>query len=176
MINSEELLFVVDENNNPLTPLPRHIVHSGGHWHRVIHVWTIDGNGNLLCNKRSINKDQSPGNWAAGVGGHILAGEDPVHTAVSEFYEELGIKISENDLQFYKICKNVNNKEFQYVYYILWDGSIDELKLEKEEIDEVRWFDIHDVEDNISDKKITNWSKAPIYFHEIIPKLLSIKN
>lgn len=34
MINKDELLFVVDENNNPVEPKPRKKVHTKGYWHR----------------------------------------------------------------------------------------------------------------------------------------------
>ncbi len=65
MINNKELLFVVDENNQPQQPLPRNVVHKNSLWHRTAAVWVINRNGKILCQKRSLKKDVKPGMWEA---------------------------------------------------------------------------------------------------------------
>jgi len=95
MINSEELLYVVDENNHFLGPQIRSIAHQNRLWHRTTGIWVINNKGQILCQKRSFKKDIKPGFWEAFFGGHLAPGEDYLHNAVQESSEELGITISE---------------------------------------------------------------------------------
>src|SRR5581483_7577210 len=102
MINPQELLTVVDEHDNPLTPLPRKEVHAKGLWHRTAGIWVVNTNGQILCQKRSLKKDVHPGLWEAFFGGHVLSGVEYLDSAAREMEEELGIKIDKKNLHFYK--------------------------------------------------------------------------
>lgn len=74
MINSEELLFCVDDNNNPIEPLPRKFVHANSVWHRVSHIYVVNTqNKQILCQQRSLKKDALPGIQEAYFGGHVLS-------------------------------------------------------------------------------------------------------
>lgn len=142
MINKNELLFVVDENNNPIEPKPRDEVHKKGLWHRTSHVWILNSQRQILCQKRSLLKDSSPGKWESFFGGHVAQGEKYEDNALRELQEELGIIVSEQNLHLFKINKYDHKKEFQGIYYLEWNGDIKTLQLEKEEIDQVKWFTI----------------------------------
>jgi isopentenyldiphosphate isomerase len=145
MINKDELLFVVDENNNPVKPLPRKEVHQKGIWHRTSHVWVLNSQGQILCQKRSLLKDSSPGKWEPFFGGHVEPGEEYVDNAFRELQEELGILVSKNDFHLFKINKYERKKEFQGIHFLQWNGEIKDLKLEKEEIEKVKWFNIDEL-------------------------------
>jgi 8-oxo-dGTP diphosphatase len=157
MIDNHELLFVVDDENNPLTPLPRNIVHTEGHWHRTSHIWIINDKKEILCQKRSLLKDSNPGFWEPFFGGHMGPKSDYASNALAELDEELGIKVDKNNLQSFTVYKSYKGKEFQGVFYILWNGSIQELRLEIEEIDEVAWRSLSELE-QIVDAKTKGWS------------------
>ncbi|MEX2028301.1 MAG: NUDIX domain-containing protein, partial [Candidatus Curtissbacteria bacterium] len=86
MINSQELIFMVDENNNPVSPLAREIAHGQGLWHRSCDIWVVNSKGEILCQRRSMKKDVKPGLWESYFGGHVLAGEDYLDSAVKETY------------------------------------------------------------------------------------------
>ncbi|MBA3724346.1 MAG: NUDIX domain-containing protein [Candidatus Levybacteria bacterium] len=157
MINTSELLFVVDENNQPLTPLPRNVVHSEGHWHRTSHIWVFNSEGQILCQKRSKNKDTNPGFWESFFGGHMPPDSSYADDAQSELSEEIGLQVEKESIFQYIVYKSESSKEFQGVHYIYWNGSLDDLVLEREEIDSVQWFDRVQIEDIIT-KKTANWS------------------
>ncbi len=142
MINKDELLFVVDENNQPLAPKPRKIVHGKRMWHRTSGVWIINSKKEILCQRRSLKKDQNPGFWEAFFGGHLAPGEDYLDNACSEVSEELGIKVYKKDFKFYNVFKSNKPKhaEFQGVFALFSNAT--KFKLEEDEIDEVKWLGI----------------------------------
>lgn len=159
MINKDELLFTVNQFNQPVTPLPRLEVHEKKLWHRTTHVWIINNDNQILCQQRSQLKDTSPGKWEAHFGGHILANEHEEHNAINELYEELGLRITKEDLHFFQIypSKNKLTKHFEYIFNIFWDGERSNLKLEQEEVETVRWFSIEKLVEIFLVKKDTDW-------------------
>lgn len=146
MIDPSELLFVVDENNKPLDPLPRDFVQENKIWHRCSHIWIINKNNQILCQKRSALKDKNPGKWEAHFGGHMGPGESYEENAQKELNEELGIKCTTDELHFFEIYKNAHAYEFQAIYYLLWDGDLASLQLEQAEVSEVVWKSIEELE------------------------------
>ncbi len=159
MINSDEMLFVVDENNNPTQPQPRGLVHKTGLWHRTVHIWITDNRGHLLCNKRSSKKDQSASVWAGGIGGHTLSSANSFDTALSEIKEEMGVVIDPKNISEIMTFKNSKVMEFQTIYIMIWTGDIYSLKAEADEIEQFRWFDIRYIYDAIQDQNNHEWVK-----------------
>jgi isopentenyldiphosphate isomerase len=71
--------------------------------------------------------------------------------------EEIGLKVKREDLQFFNIRKfksangNIKNNEFFYVFFLKFDGDIKKLKLQKEEVQEIRFFPIKKLEEELRD-------------------------
>ena len=170
MIIKKELLFTVDESNNPIEPMPRDIVHGNSIWHRTNQIWIINDKKQILCQKRSLLKDMNPGKWEALFGGHIKAGQDYVDNALDELREELGLVVEKNDLHFFTIHKSFEHKEFEGIYYLKWNGNLNDLHLETEEVDQVKWFEIKELLEVIVNKKSENWSKFG-YEEELLTEL-----
>ena len=88
-----------------------------------------------------------PNTWDVTAGGHVLAGEFGFQSILRECEEELGIKLNKNDITFIgagistNIKGNIVNNHFNE-YYVA-NKEIDEtkLKLQEEEVAEVRWID-----------------------------------
>ncbi|MBI4654705.1 MAG: NUDIX domain-containing protein [Nitrospirae bacterium] len=145
----EELLEVVNENGEVITTLPRPKIHGNPSLiHRVVHVLVFNKSGNLLLQKRSINKDVAPGKWDTSVGGHINHGESILSALRRETEEELGIKITDEinlyELKFLYsyIHSNPYETELVYAYSFVYEGDI---HFAKEEIDEVRPWSIQEI-------------------------------
>lgn len=156
MINPGELLFVVDENNNPIESKTRKDTHADEAWHRISYVWIINSKGMILCQKRSRLKDADPGKWEAHFGGHVAYGDEYIEAALKETREELGLERKKEELNLFKIVKYFRDKEFQAIYYTKWDGEINELTLEKEEVEEIKWVSIPEIEAKYKQKDL-NW-------------------
>ena len=154
-----ELLDIVD-SNDVLTGevLDRQIVHSTGLWHREVGVVIINDNNEMLLEKRAPTKKQSPNMWAL-CAGHIDAGETPDETIVREIKEEIGLDLSIKDLEFLKVLKTPMKFESgQYNNAILYTNfnktnkKISDYKIQKEELTEVKYFKIAEIERAIAIK------------------------
>ncbi len=108
-----------------------------GEYHLVVHIWPFDKNGRLLIQRRSTARKLMPGEWAA-TGGSAVSGEDSLTAARRELEEEIGISASADELIFAKRLKRKNS--FLDVWFIQVDVDINNLKLQKEEVSEVRWI------------------------------------
>jgi len=159
MINKDELLFVVDENNNPVAPKPRQEVHANGYWHRVAHIWIINNKKEFLCEKRSLLKDMFPGYWEPSFGGHMAPNVEYLDCAKSELKEEIGIDMVDAKLKFWKVYKSDIYKEFMAIYIYKWDGDINDIIMEKEEVTEISWIPFNDVYNFVLDGKDNGWVK-----------------
>src|SRR5439155_1197674 len=87
-----------DEEGRPLgRTKARGEVHRDGDWHRAIHVWVLLGDGRLVFQKRSRDKDTWPDRFDVAVTGHLRAGEDETR-ALREAEEEIGLAVGERDV------------------------------------------------------------------------------
>lgn len=171
MINKAELLFVVDELNQPLEARTRDEVHKDGHWHRNSNVWIVNPKDQVLCQQRSFKKDSSPGFWEPFFGGHVLSGDSYLETAIKECGEELGLEIGEENLFFIAVHKIRHTKEFVSVYMTEWDGEADAIRYEKDEINRLKWVDIEKLNKLLIEENAPNWTKSG-FEREIMDRLL----
>lgn len=160
MINKDEFLFVVDERNQPVEAKPREEVHRDEHWHRNSNVWIKNSKGQILCQQRSLKKDSSPGKWEPFFGGHVLAGEGYEETAIKECNEELGLGVGKENLFFINIHQIDHTREFVAVYMTEWDGEIDSISYEEDEINQLKWMDIGELKKILLERKEGGWTKS----------------
>ena len=155
-----QLLDLLDENGEPSGQVrERTLVHLNGDWHRTSHVWVVrrreDGGHDLLLQKRSREKDSFGGCYDISSAGHIPAGQDYLESALRELKEELGIAAEPEDLRLVgghdgryegefhgRIFKN---HEKSHVFAYEKPVEIEKLKLQKEEVESVKWMRIEDV-------------------------------
>lgn len=178
MINKDELIFAVDENNNPIAPVTRQKAHAEGIWHRVAHIWVLNSKQEILCHKRSMRKDTSPGKWDVYFGGHILAGADAAESALKELEEEIGVRATPAQIKFIETSISPNDKdciinnEFLYVYIYHTDLDEKSIKFGQEEIDEVKWINMKTVLEELSHDKNKKWCQPP-YVAGFLTKLIN---
>src|ERR1700686_4931160 len=87
----EEMIEIVDTEGSTIGIRRRSEVHGNPSLlHKVVHVLVFNDAGNLLLQKRSMNKDVAPGKWDTSVGGHVSPSEDLKTAALREMKEELG--------------------------------------------------------------------------------------
>ena len=77
--------------------------------------------------------------------GHVLHGESSDDTIVREMYEEQGIVISKNDITFVEE-RLASKMAFFDIYYLEKNYTRNEMKLQKEEVDDVVWATIDEIE------------------------------
>lgn len=123
---------------------------------------TID----LLLQKRSKEKDSFPGCYDISSAGHISAGDEPLESAIRELNEELGIQAEKEQLKEIGIHKGImngkfyerefKNHEISRVYIYEEPIDIAELKLQKEEVEEVMWMDSEELLEKVRKGEIEN--------------------
>lgn len=138
MINNEELLAVVDKYDNLLEPMPRHEAFAKGHYRRTAHVWIINEKQEILCQKRSMKKDQSPGMWEPAIAGHIGPHDNYFTGALREVREETGLPVELEDLRLVKIYRDDERLEYCAVFYCIWNAEEHEILSEEDEVERVR--------------------------------------
>jgi mutator protein MutT len=143
----EELLEVVNEHGEILRTLPRSVIHGDPSlMHRVVHVLVFNDRGELLLQKRSMSKDVAPGKWDTSVGGHVDAGETINEALRREMEEELGITACGPEFLYTYIHSNPYESELVYTHLCI---NSDEISFNKEEIDEIRFWSIEVIKQNL---------------------------
>ena len=123
-----------------------------GLWRRVAHVWVYNSRGKILLQLRAKTKNTFPNRWDLSVAGHISAGEEPLVSALREIEEEIGLSAKKEDLEFFKIIKyqdvfhNVKINNFIYVYTYWFDGDINNLKVQEEEVQGIQFIPMAEIE------------------------------
>jgi isopentenyldiphosphate isomerase len=149
MIDLLEELDVVDANDRVIKSLIRKQVHKQMLTHRASLIWMVNEKRQILCQKRSLQKDKWPGMWEGWFGGHVLAGQTYLDAAVAEIKEELGIDAKPEELLLFGKRKSQTSEEnlFLSVYAGRTTLAIDAITYEKEEIELLQWFGIDELRD-----------------------------
>jgi len=145
-----EFLDIVSENDEVIGRAPRSEIKQKGLLHREIHIWFFNDKGDVLIQKRALDKDTYPGLLDVGVGGNVESGMGYSDTAIKEVKEELGLNIGPNDL--IEICKKRRhhfdsltvreNNANDTVYAVRFNGQLEDLNFLREEIIELQWWPI----------------------------------
>lgn len=123
----------------------REDVHKKGLWHKTVHVWVMNSQGNLLLQKRAMTKETFPGCWDISCAGHIDAGETPSRAAIRELEEELGFVVDERELVFlFSVIQKfsfgnqpVIDNEIVDVFLLQKDCSTSKINYNREEISDI---------------------------------------
>lgn len=103
----------------------------------VVLVFIQNSDGKFLIQKRSKEKN---GKYAT-TGGHPKSGESSKEGILTEVKEEIGLDLNANDLKLYFSGRSDEERVFWDDYYIEMEvNDIDKLKLQKEEVESVKWF------------------------------------
>jgi len=153
--------------------------HQLGLWHASAQVWFVTSDNEVLLQKRALNKDTYPGLWDISVAGHLSAGDTPKQAAVREIKEEIGLQIEESQLCFLKLLKRSKipkvgflDNEFNFLFAVKQDIVIEDLKLQKEEVAEVKLISITDFKEQLKQNKDLFVSHGEEYYTYIIKELL----
>ena len=119
-----------------------------GYYPMVVMIAIENNDGKFLMQKRVLEKG---GDWGV-TGGHPKSGETPFEGIITEVKEELGVDISNNEIiLFNEGCDGVDCYK---MYYTKLDLLPDEFNIQLEELTEVKWFSMEELESMVKDKTL----------------------
>jgi isopentenyldiphosphate isomerase len=116
-----------------------------GRYILLVAVFIQNSKGEFLIQKRSVSKG---GKWAT-TGGHPKMGEDSIAGICTEVLEEIGVDLKPYKDQLILFKTHKGNSKFADLYYINLDIDINKTKLQEEEVQDLKWFTISDIENLI---------------------------
>lgn len=140
-VMEKRVLFDRDKNATGETinqgePVPK------GRYLHVMVIWIENAEGSFLIQKTSKQKGEE---WTT-TGGHRIRGETSVEAIKREVKEELGIEIPE-EIRFIGCIEE--EACFIDVYSVKKDIELEEMRLQEEEVQEVRWMKKEEIEEKI---------------------------
>lgn len=148
----DELLDLVNEKDEVIGMIERSEAHRNLKIiHREIAVLVVDNNNRLLLQQRSLSKTARPGYWEVSSSGHVAVNESPEKTAHRETEEELGFDLP---LRFYKKELINSQSESRFMYFYYGEYKKEKVVVQKEEVEEVRFFSRDEFIELIETRKI----------------------
>lgn len=141
--------------------------HKKGLYHKAVVVFIVNSKNEVLIQQRSGNKKLWPNKWDITAGGHALAGEFGYEAVIREAKEEIGIDINVNDLIFigctisHNEQEGIINNHFNEFYIVKKDLNIEDINLQLEEVQDIKWISKEDIIKMIKERNeslTTKWS------------------
>ena len=108
-----------------------------GEYRIVVYAVLFNSNNEMLIQKRSMQKEDYAGKWDFTAMGSLTAGEHSGLGATRELLEEVGVDIDfSDDIPNLSIVSDFIICDF---YVAQKDINIEDLKLQKGEVDEAKW-------------------------------------
>ena len=132
-----------------------------GDYHLVVHVCIFNSKNQLLIQQRQPWKKGWPNMWDLTAAGSAVTGDNSATAAEREVKEEIGLDI---DLSNERPRFTINFPNgFDDYYMITQDVNIEELQLQEEEVQAVKWVDQEELM-----QMVENGEMVPYYFlHQI---------
>ncbi|MGN7513892.1 MAG: NUDIX hydrolase [Allomuricauda sp.] len=138
----DERVDILDEQGKPTgESCLKSEAHRNGLLHPTIHVWLYTPDGRVLIQQRGENKATHPLLWDVSVAGHVSAGEEVITAAIREVEEEVGLTISESNLEplgtykaIHKISENFIDAELHHIFLCKLQVPLNQLKKQENEV------------------------------------------
>lgn len=134
-----EHVILVDKQDKPIGLMPKMEAHEKGELHRAFSIFVFNSKGELLLQKRALNKYHSAGLWSNTCCSHPRYGESLIGAANRRLEEEMGMK-----------CEL--KKVFDFIYKTPFENGLTE-----HEFDHV-FFGQTDFKPNINKDEVVAWN------------------
>lgn len=135
-----EYLDIYDEQGNFLGTEERGVVHTKGLWHKTVHCWLYDKEGNIFFQRRADR-----GTLYTTSSGHLSAGESVTEAFQREIKEEIGLDIDASDATYVNVVpfqmdrikedgSVFRDRAFANVYVDLYEGDYKDFHMDESEV------------------------------------------
>lgn len=157
-----EIFDLYDINRKPLgKTMVRHGEQPKGSYRLVVHICIFNRDGKMLCQKRVASKKVYPNLWDISCGGCVDSGETSLEGAIRETKEELGLDLPKD------VTPNLTvhfNYGFDDVYCVTMDVNDADVKLQAEEVEQVKWLSQQEICDMLDAKQFVPYDKSYIAY------------
>nr|WP_246364214.1 NUDIX domain-containing protein [Halobacillus locisalis] len=169
-----------NENEEPLQPKGRSLVHRDGDWHETFHCWfyEVSEKGTFLYfQKRAEDKADFPKLFDITAAGHIEVGEKVMDAGVREIEEEVGLSIDHDQMETlgtYKeelLFEDLKDREIcrVFLYRIDQSGSL-QVSSEVSDIIRVRLVDVPFLKnDPVKYQSVITGEEGDMTFQDVVP-------
>ncbi|KXK14604.1 MAG: NUDIX family hydrolase [Chloroflexi bacterium OLB14] len=154
----EEFLDIVNQQDIVIGKEFRTKVHEIGLWHRGVHVFLFNQQGEMLIQKRSADRASNPLKLDCSVSEHVQAGESYLDAAIRGMKEELGLE----NIQIKKVAKfrmnyGVNDNEISELYEGIVEAT--QVKFDTVEIDSIFYLSMNTLQKMLkeNEKEFCGW-------------------
>ncbi|MFL0252867.1 NUDIX domain-containing protein [Clostridium neuense] len=126
-------------------------------FHLSVHVWIINSHNKILIQQRQSNRTFAPDMWAVH-GGKVISGETSMQASIRELKEEIGICINPDNLKGPTRYKRKSSNEFCDIYVLKQDVDLKDIKLQKEEVKDIKWVTKTELQQMIKEKSFYRYS------------------
>lgn len=143
----QETWDLLDENGNEIgKTMKKGEEIPTGCYHFGADVWIVNAEGKILIQKRSPMKNLSPNLWAM-TGGSVIKGETSLQTIERETYEELGIKLKMEKVQFMRKYRAEGMNVWVNEYVVEQEIDLKGIVMQEEEVCDVKWATCEEIEE-----------------------------
>ncbi len=168
--NIEELVVLVNENDQKIGLMPKIEAHEKGLLHRAFSVFIFNSKGELMLQKRALEKYHSPGLWTNTCCSHQRDGESTIVAGKRRLMEEMGFTtlLKESISFIYKVSfeNGLTEHEFDHILVGYYDQPP---KINPFEVSDWKWMSMMDIKEDM----IINSSHYTAWFKIIFNKYLS---
>ncbi|WP_010294985.1 NUDIX hydrolase [Clostridium senegalense] len=124
---------------------------NSGEYHLAMEAWIINSDSKILVQKRSNRCDILPGVWGLTTG-RMISGENSIDGCIREVNEELGIKISEDEMEF---MRRIFRTDLIWdLYLVRKDIDLEELVLQENEVAEAKWITVNEFKEMLEEGRL----------------------
>lgn len=136
------------------TPEPK------GFYRMVVHVCIFNSDGKMLIQQRQPFKRSWSGMWDLTVGGSSVAGDTSLTAAIRETSEEIGLQLAPDELR--RVLTIQSESVFDDIYVVQKDLDENSLKLQYEEVAQVKWASDEEIKSMIDEEIFIPYHKSLI--------------
>lgn len=144
----------------------RGITMKTGDYHIVVHVWVVNSKGELLIQRRQLDKKGWPGMWDCAAAGSAILGDTSIDAAIRETKEEIGLDIEGKELEPLFTIKF--SRGFDDNWLVRREVNLEDLVLQQEEVADVKWASMEDIE-----QMVVNGEFIPFPFLERLFEIIN---
>lgn len=124
----------------------------------TVHVCIFNDKNEMLIQQRQSFKKGWPNAWDISLGGSVISGENTQEAAQREVFEELGLKVDFSKMRPY-FTINFDGG-FDDYYFLNKNVDVNDLKLQYDEVQAVKWASIDEILNMIDNKQFIPYYKS----------------